>query len=319
MTSLQGSSNVDLLVSHLHHKFQEMLSVFDGDPRDYFVLLDSASVCLSGNKLFTDLLIRCNLPRNNVGIHLLIEELDYEDHLLPAIDQCLDGATVKSNQSITVKEARNKFFDYSCYPIRIAGGEVAGVFLILHDVSRSKVAERKLRQLAHLDPLTQLLNLRFIDFQLRKIQAQSARDGTGFSVVFIDFDRFKKVNDENGHSVGDQVLIEFARRLRSKLRGGEYISRIGGDEFLVVIREALDESQKQSLTRRLRLATRAPMTVAGGKKVDIDISIGIAVWPIDGHTLEDLKTVADMRMYADKSQAPSGLSCLTPIDPADED
>ncbi len=301
MRNVHGTMGSEETFSPLVKKFESLLDLFDQDDRDYFALIDIEYNFLSLNKLFRTYLEATFGQVDGVDIKSFLDEEEFLEHLDPALTRCFLGETVKSNHAVINHFCTNdRFFDFSCYPIKGDSGHVEAAMVVFHDVTRNKVTERKLRQLAHLDPLTQLPNLRFIDFQLRKIQAQSLRDGSGFSVVFIDFDRFKQVNDQNGHSVGDQVLIEFARRLRSKLRGGEYISRIGGDEFLVVIREALDEEQKLALVDRLRAATRLPMSVSGGKTVELEISIGIAVWPVDGNSLEELKNVADIRMYADK-------------------
>ncbi len=301
MKDVHSTIGSDVVISPLVKKFETLLDLFDHDDRDYFALVDPDYNFLALNTLFKTYLEATVGQVEGSSIKSFVEEDEFVEYLDPSLIRCFLGETVKSNHAVINHFCANdRFFDFSCYPIKNDAGIVEAAMVVFHDVTRNKVTERKLRQLAHLDPLTQLPNLRFIDFQLRKIQAQSLRDGSGFSVVFIDFDRFKQVNDQNGHSVGDQVLIEFARRLRSKLRGGEYISRIGGDEFLVVIREALDDNQKVALVDRLRAATRLPMNVSGGKTVELEISIGIAVWPVDGNSLEELKNVADMRMYADK-------------------
>lgn len=284
--------------------YADYVRMFDGDQRNLYALVDSSYAFVAVNSLFERYLQK---PKDNIigmPIALMFEESTFDNYIMSAIQACVAGQSITVHEPIISKADATGFagyFDITFLPVSLANGE-SGIMMSCHDVTRYKSNERKLRQLAHLDPLTQLPNLRFIDYQLRKLRAQGSRDEAGFSVVFIDFDRFKKINDDHGHLAGDQVLIEFSRRLRSKLRGGEHIGRIGGDEFLIIIRESLDNQQKESLAQRLKQIVARPFRIGEGKLVQLSISVGVATWPHDGDTLESLKHLADSRMYEDKKQ-----------------
>ena len=279
------------------------LSLFDADDRNFYALLDSQGTFLDVNQRF-ERHFSCS-KKQILGTHLssFFRILDNDLSAVEIIQRVADGELVRSQLTL---EEDALCLEVSCMRVTLgSSNEAEGRFAIVlsgHDITAIKNTERSLRQLAHLDPLTQLPNLRFIDYQLRKLQAQGHREGRGFTVVFIDFDQFKAINDVHGHLAGDQVLIEFSRRLRSRLRGGEHVGRIGGVEFLVVIREALCERSCLALTERLKNVVSTPFDLGENSQVELSISVGISVWPNDGDSLLELKRLADSRMYADKQR-----------------
>ncbi|WP_317932431.1 diguanylate cyclase [Halioxenophilus sp. WMMB6] len=283
----------------------DSLALFDADERNMYVLVDQCARIVACNKRVAEQLGRPKAEVPGVALYELFADSEYQSITEPALAACMAGEVTNASQRFRLDSESPEYvgyFEVSYLPVALDSGE-PGILVTCHDVTRLKQNERKLRQLAHLDPLTQLPNLRFIDYQLRKLQSLGLREGRGFTVVFIDFDQFKYINDVYGHLAGDQVLIEFSRRLRGKLRGGEHIGRIGGDEFLIVIREALQESQQRALSRRLKEIVARPFEVGNGDKVLLGISVGSSVWPIDGDSLEDLKRLADERMYANKPKS----------------
>jgi len=277
------------------------LSVFDADDQNFYALVDDQCVLLSINRRLELLLAEPKSAVLGRPLTVVFSQLDNDLSAREAVAQALAGQPVRASLTL-IDNTFERHFDITCLPTALADGST-GVLVCGHDVSHHRETERSLRQLAHMDPLTQLPNLRFIDYQLRKLQAQGERDGRGFTVVFIDFDQFKRVNDQHGHLAGDQVLIEFSRRLRGCLRAGEHVGRIGGDEFLVVIREALCENSRLSLTQRLKTTVSEPFDIGEGVDVSMGISVGISVWPSEGSSLAELKQLADARMYADKQQS----------------
>lgn len=282
---------------------QAMFSAFNADQHNVYALVDGSGRVVAANHRLRDLVAGLQDQSTLLSLRRLFGE-SYSDEIEPLVQVCLAGEAQKTSHRVFAQRAD----DSSAIPVDLsflpyALGDAQYALVIGHDISRHKNLERKLRQMAHLDPLTQLPNLRFIDYQLRKLKAQSSRDGSGFSVVFIDFNHFKKINDTYGHAAGDQVLIEFSRRLRTKLRAGEHIARIGGDEFLVVVRESLDDEQKEALVSRLKSLVARPFSAGAGQVVPLGISVGVATWPLDGGSLEELKQLADARMYIDKQQA----------------
>jgi diguanylate cyclase (GGDEF)-like protein/putative nucleotidyltransferase with HDIG domain len=151
------------------------------------------------------------------------------------------------------------------------------------------------------DGLTGLPNHRAVMDQLQKELERARRHGRPFSVLFFDADRFKKVNDTHGHAVGDAVLCEIGVRAGSVLRGGDTLGRFGGEEFVVLLPEA-DGSEARMVAERIRAAVAAgPVAsaeVEGG--IAATVSIGLATYPADGPSEEDLLSQADEAMYLAK-------------------
>ena len=168
-------------------------------------------------------------------------------------------------------------------------------------LSQSKVQERKLRHLALHDAATNLPNLALFNDRLRNGLAQAKRHEWRLAVMFIDLDDFKGINDTHGHDVGDQVLRMVAQRLQTFVRGGDTVSRRGGDEFLFLMLEAKDENNAANLAAKIIDNVAQPCEV-GGVNLTVRPSIGIALYPEDGQSVQELLKNADIAMYAAKQQ-----------------
>jgi diguanylate cyclase (GGDEF)-like protein len=158
----------------------------------------------------------------------------------------------------------------------------------------------ELLELATHDALTGVYNRRRFEEELARELAEEGRLGQGGALLWFDLDRFKEVNDEYGHGAGDEVLTVFAETLRQETRGYSTLARIGGDEFVMVIPGA-DESEALRAAQRLHdvLAGRA-VKVGVGHTIRISASVGVALYPRDGRTVEELLAHADAAMYAAK-------------------
>ena len=156
--------------------------------------------------------------------------------------------------------------------------------------------EERMRHDAVHDPLTGLANRTLLRDRLEHALARSEREGGATGVLFVDLDNFKQVNDAYGHAMGDAVLVELGRRLRTAVRPADTVARLGGDEFVVVCEEA-DEESLLAVSERLQEAIRLPLTV-GGVQHRLSASIGIAL----GHTDPDaLLGNADAAVYRVKA------------------
>jgi diguanylate cyclase (GGDEF)-like protein len=159
-------------------------------------------------------------------------------------------------------------------------------------------ANARLRSLALKDVLTGALNRRAFSAMAGQALARAARDGRSMALLYCDLDGFKGVNDSLGHAVGDQVLVEFCRRVTGELRRGDCIARLGGDEF-VVLMETRGEEGALEAARRIRAACSRPLLI-DGHAVDLRVSIGIAEYPRHD-TVEALIRAADQAMYEAKA------------------
>jgi len=125
------------------------------------------------------------------------------------------------------------------------------------------------------------------------------RYGHTFAVMFIDLDRFKNINDTLGHAAGDFLLIETAKRLKECVRNSDVVARIGGDEFVIMLREVSYQSQVATVARKILAAVVEPLTVHG-HECRITASIGISMFPTDALDEESLIKNADAAMYLAK-------------------
>jgi diguanylate cyclase (GGDEF)-like protein len=181
-------------------------------------------------------------------------------------------------------------------------------------LSRSKVQERKARHLALHDAVTGLSNMTLFNDRLRNGIAQAQRHKWRLAVMFIDLDEFKGINDRHGHDIGDRVLQIVAQRLQTFVRGGDTISRRGGDEFLFLMLEAKDEDNAANLAAKIIDDVAQPCEVEAGK-LTVRPSIGIAIYPEDGESVQELLKNADIAMYAAKRQK-SGRALFSQVAPA---
>jgi diguanylate cyclase (GGDEF)-like protein len=158
---------------------------------------------------------------------------------------------------------------------------------------------RRARSQALRDPLTGLPNRVLLDDRIEQALRQSRRSSEPFTLILIDLDGFKDVNDVRGHSAGDAVLCALARRFEAIVRESDTVARVGGDEFVVLSLGTGDDEQAATLVGRLRHALRRPFRVEGAA-VEIDGSVGWAVYPADGASANELLARADGQMYATK-------------------
>ncbi len=162
-------------------------------------------------------------------------------------------------------------------------------------------AERRLDHIAHHDSLTGLPNRLQCQLQLEHGIAYARRHGSLLAVLFVDIDHFKSINDNLGHDAGDQVLVQFAQRLRQCVREVDTVARQGGDEFIVLLTELRAAADAQQVADKIGAALAAPFLVHG-ETLAVAASIGIAVYPDDDLDIETLLEKADLAMYAAKQR-----------------
>lgn len=166
--------------------------------------------------------------------------------------------------------------------------------------------KRRYEQLARVDPLTRLPNRLLLEEDLQDAIQVAIGDNMLVAVHFLDLDRFKEVNDRFGHLVGDALLIEVARRLKSILRQNDRVARLGGDEFVVVQCRIALVSEAEMLARRMIRALSARYRV-GNSDIDIGVSIGVALAPSHGIEPQQLLAVADAALYEAKRRGRGGV------------
>ena len=181
-------------------------------------------------------------------------------------------------------------------PIKDDKGNMFGEVLVFKDITAYKRLERRLSWEATHDALTKLPNRGWFHEQLERAFARARRKNHLMAVLFLDLDRFKLVNDSFGHSVGDQLLVAVARRIKSCLRPRAVVGRLGGDEFAVLLEEINEAGDVTRLAERIREKLKQPFHLLGNE-VLISASIGIALSSTVYDHAEDFLNGADRAMY----------------------
>lgn len=169
------------------------------------------------------------------------------------------------------------------------------------DISERKRAEALVQRMAHHDTLTGLPNRALFSNLLQKSFAMGRRDNTLFAIIFMDLDRFKPVNDELGHEIGDKLLKEVAERIRRTIRESDTVARIGGDEFVVLLPVIETEDDAVQVAEKIHHALNVPFEI-DGNPLHISSSLGIAIYPRHGASELELMRSADLAMYRAKEK-----------------
>ncbi len=246
----------------------------------------------------------------------------------PALESALsraaeEGVRTHSEFRVLSPDGDTVIVEQDAEPIVDRSGRVVKVLAALRDVTSQREAEKRIRDLAHYDPVTGLPNRLLLADELQQAIAAAARHRRTLAVLFVDLDHFKRINDTWGHPVGDEVLREVARRIRSCLRSediaarGEIavddaeeplhtVARLGGDEFVVILREIRVAEDAAIVARRVGVALTAPLTVHA-TTVYVTASIGISVFPADADAADGLLKHADAAMYQAKARGRNGF------------
>ena len=179
------------------------------------------------------------------------------------------------------------------------------------DVTERKQAERKLMRDAFYDRLTGLPNRALLSERLeRSLEFSRRRPNYLFAVLFLDFDGFKNINDSLGHSVGDKVLVNVARRLEAMLRGNDTVARLGGDEYVLLLDDIEDLSAATHVAERIHRAMMVPFTIEE-QEIFLTVSVGITLNSAHYQTTEEVLRDADIAMYRAKA---AGRNCYEVFD-----
>lgn len=184
---------------------------------------------------------------------------------------------------------------------------------ILRDISERKEAEARINRLAHHDTLTGLPNRNLLADRVAHALARVRRHGGHLAILYVDLDRFKPINDTLGHEAGDAVLCEVAERLSSCIRGSDTVSRVGGDEFVVVIEQITRPVEAAMVARKILEKLGRPIDYQG-HACEIGASIGIAVHPFDGSGMDEICKAADIAMYRVKNSGRNGFCFFSETD-----
>jgi len=167
------------------------------------------------------------------------------------------------------------------------------------------------------DALTGLDNRASFETQVAHAAAEATASEGWFAILYLDFDKFKEINDTHGHAGGDAVLVEVAARIKRRLRPGDVAARLGGDEFAILLASCAGRSEAERAAAAIAITMADPVQLPDGAAVDAGLSIGIAVFPENGRSVEALMRHADAAMYGEKQggQPPNPPNPPIPIRP----
>jgi diguanylate cyclase (GGDEF)-like protein/PAS domain S-box-containing protein len=204
------------------------------------------------------------------------------------------------------RDGSQRSVEASCYPLQL--GERPALAVVVHDISVRRKVETQLLEkhqeldhLAHHDHLTGLPNRLYLAAHLPDAIEEAKVSGTVLAVLFLDLDRFKHVNDSRGHETGDKLLKTVAQRIRTTMRSEDLVVRMGGDEFVVVMKSVKNTQQVSDTATRINHALGAPMVV-DGRTLVTTVSIGVALYPHDGIDMGELLRHSDTAMYQAKDR-----------------
>lgn len=266
-------------------------------PDAVFILSDGK--CVFANTAATALM-RAASSEELVG--MVLEDMVHPEHRETVQSKVQE--LIAGNESMLRFEGQMCSRDGICVEVEIAGilfnfGNKRSIQLVARDITDKKSYQVQLDHLAHHDSLTDLPNRLLFSDRLNQRLADSRRYGQSMAVIFVDLDRFKMVNDTLGHSIGDSLLKEAARRLASCLRDTDTIARMGGDEFTIILPNIASVEDAVQVAKR-GLDSIAKRFVIDDREIFVSASMGISIYPSDGLDVETLVKNADAAMYRAK-------------------
>jgi diguanylate cyclase (GGDEF)-like protein/PAS domain S-box-containing protein len=207
--------------------------------------------------------------------------------------------------------------DGSTFPVELVsrplteGGGISGAVITLRDVTERARIESQLRYMADHDALTGLFNRRRFEEELDQAIALARRNSAGGTVLMLDLDALKRVNDTYGHHAGDELIRATADRIRARLRTTDVLSRLGGDEFAVIL-PGTQAGPAGAIARELVLLVRSHEVTVAGHSMHATVSIGMATFDAEEITGEELLDRADAALYAAKEAGGSRLAVHRP-------
>lgn len=249
------------------------------------------------NSAFAKLLAEEN-PENLIGKNLL-------NFIHPIYHKMARGHVKSVNMGSTIAFVEEKLIriDGKVIDIEAAGTAISHkeepeILVIVQDISERKKAEKQIKHLAYHDALTGLPNRYFLNNYLVQLLTNKHHKDHTIGIMFIDLDRFKIINDTMGHSFGDIILQRVSKRLIKCVRKDDHVCRQGGDEFIILM-ENVSHKEISKIAQRIIDEFAYPFIV-NGYKIFTSPSIGISLYPIDGHDVESLIKCADIAMYSAK-------------------
>lgn len=240
----------------------------------------------------------------------LYPDPDYRHSVVAKVTDILKkGAEVKDFETcIRARDGQSKFISWNSRRFFDENGRMIGSIAIGLDVTERREMEQELAKLAASDSLTGLANRRELEKCFQAASALSRRYQHPLSVLMIDVDNFKRINDDFSHHVGDEVLRRLSKQLQRSVREVDHIGRYGGDELVILLPE-MDGPEATAMAERIRRSVEADTFLCddAGTRIKLTVSIGVASYPAHDPSLDNLFSLADRAMYRAKQ---AGRNCV---------
>lgn len=223
-----------------------------------------------------------------------------KDYVSQAYEESLETRRpYEIEHRLLMPDGRIKYVTERCETSFSADGTPLRSIGTVQDITNKKLAEQRILHQAHYDTLTNLPN-RFLSLdRLSQLIHEAERDHTKVAVLFLDLDYFKNVNDSLGHEAGDELLIEVGKRLKQTVRAGDTVGRLGGDEFLILLRGIQTADEASVAVEHVLALFNSPFEL-DGHEVNISASIGLVLYPGGGNNITEILRNADLAMYQSK-------------------
>ncbi|QOP41215.1 EAL domain-containing protein [Sulfurimonas marina] len=290
-------------------RLQQAASVFE-NTEEVIIIADENANVVSVNKAFTDIYGYTidDVKGTNLSIlHSGAQDKNYYLHMWDKIlhNDFFRGKIINKTKSgeeipvwVTIKAIRDKT------------GKISNYTSVQTDLRAIENSEAKAEYLAYHDPLTGLYNRVSFEEYLTQTLAVVKRQDKKLAILFIDLDRFKIINDTLGHDIGDEVLISVTKRLKHILRESDYVSRWGGDEFVVILQDVPSDTLIATVARKIIDSIKEPIHI-GYHNFNITASIGISMFPDNGSDTKTLIKYADTAMYLAKESGKNSFRFYT--------
>ncbi|MFV0442900.1 MAG: putative bifunctional diguanylate cyclase/phosphodiesterase [Planctomycetaceae bacterium] len=285
-----------LAEQHQEERVQLLKRVFE-NAREGVVILDSGARIEEANPVFREI-SQCEeaaLIGRPLKVSLEWAFAGYDE----VLRSVMAGEAWTGRVIVARGDRDERSFLVSFSPV-LNGNRLTNVIVMFSDVTDIDRTQRRLKRQALHDQLTGLPNRRFFRERIESLIEESRNNCAGFGVCFIDLDDFKHVNDSLGHQVGDDLLVEVARRIQAHAGSDAFVARFGGDEFAMLIPNPdCDPRKVAEATDNVLRALRAPVHI-GGSELPLGASIGVTLFPDHATDVEELLQDADVAMYAAK-------------------
>lgn len=287
---------------------QRLRTIIETEP-ECIMVVDSGGLIKEMNAMGLAMLEADSIEE--VQQHNLIDFIlsKYHDSFIATHKRVMSGESCIFEFEINGLKGSQHWLETHAAPLSDADGKITMLLGITRDITARKEAEKRIQYLAHFDALTGLPNRVQLNNHAKYVISLAQRNQEPVTLMFLDLDHFKDINDTLGHSVGDALLVELTKRLRLVLREEDMVSRLGGDEFIFLL-YGVDANEAPHVAQKLLDVIAEPCQI---EQYDLNVtgSIGIALYPGDGADLEALSKSADSAMYRAKHEGRHGYSFFT--------